>query len=53
MGSTWVDIATKPGHRAEEEDIIDAVLVDDVSQDESEELELIVTADSSELVEQP
>ena len=44
---------TKPGHRAEEGDIIDAVLVDDVSQDESEELELIVTADSSELVEQP
>ena len=44
---------TKPGHRAEEEVIIDAVLVDDVPQDEFDQSELMVTADSSELVEQP
>ena len=44
---------TKPGHRAEEEEIIDAVLVDDVPQDEFDQSELTVTADSSELVEQP
>lgn len=44
---------TKPGHRAEEEEIIDAVLVDDVPQDEFDQSELTVTADSSEMVEQP
>ena len=42
---------TKPGHRAEEKEIIDAVLVDDAPQDEPDRSEL--TADSSELVEQP
>ncbi|TFD86958.1 hypothetical protein E3T61_13875 [Cryobacterium lactosi] len=44
---------TKPGHRAEEEDIIDATVVDDVPQDEFDQSELTGTADSSELVEQP
>lgn len=44
---------TKPGHRAEEEKIIDAVLVDAVWQDELDQPEAIGTADSTELVEKP
>ena len=44
---------TKPAHRAEEEEIIVAVVVDDVPQDEFDQSELVDTADSAELVEQP
>jgi hypothetical protein len=43
---------TKPGHRAEEEEIIDAVLVENVPQDEVEQSEPIATAASSKPVEQ-
>ena len=44
---------TKPAHRAEEEEIIVAVVVDDVPQDGFDQSELVDTADSAELVEQP